>query len=69
MRYQAALLPDGGYVGPWVPDRNARFAQSGATDDEPWSWLASRSRAAAKAGGPGRIRTYNLAVMSGRLYR
>ena len=61
MRYQAALLPAfaKGFGG------QGRLGSCYAKSLR----LASLSRGAAKAGGPGRIRTYNLAVMSGRLYR
>ena len=59
MRYQTALLP--------------AFAKAaaGKPAEAPCLWLAGRSsaRRKPKAGGPGRIRTCNLAVMSGRLYR
>ena len=63
MRYQTAPLPDDPPLGPIVAlanplDRERMTAVSGVLGDIPRN-----------TGGPGRIRTYNLAVMSGRLYR
>ena len=57
MRYQAAPLPAfaEGFGG-----QARRFCPNG---------LPAVAPQGAKDGGPGRIRTYNLAVMSGRLYR
>ena len=58
MRYQAALLPD--------------FAKASSGKPAEASYSAgfpTEAPQGAAAGGPGRIRTCNLAVMSGRLYR
>jgi hypothetical protein len=58
MRYQAALLP--------------AFAKALTGKPAMFEVRAGRQqllRQRAKAGGPGGIRTPNLAVMSGRLYR
>ena len=56
MRYQAALLP----ASPKASAGKPALIEPLACQPN----LPNR----AKAGGPGRIRTYNLAVMSGRLY-
>ena len=63
MRYQTALLPD---------DHPTKWYFVGTLGERRKRLLSPLDQSATlieNLGGPGRIRTYNLAVMSGQLYR